>query len=71
MADRDKGEFFDPSLKVGERVFRELKDRGVFTRIRGDAITFAPPLVITEQQIDKIVAATRDSVRAAATSLGR
>ena len=71
MADRDKGEFFDPSLKVGERVFRELKDRGVFTRIRGDAITFAPPLVITEQQIDKIVAATRDSVRAAATPLGR
>src|SRR5207249_9807612 len=35
VADRDKREFFDPALNVGERVYQELKKRGVYTRIRG------------------------------------
>jgi adenosylmethionine-8-amino-7-oxononanoate aminotransferase len=71
MADPEKGEFFDPGLKVGERVFAELKDRGVYTRIRGDAIAFAPPLVVTEELVDRIVEATDQSIRAVASALGR
>lgn len=71
VADREKREFFDPALKVGDRVFAELKRRGVYTRVRGDAICFAPPLVITEDQVDRLVEATRDAIRAVAASLGR
>jgi putrescine---pyruvate transaminase len=70
VADREKREFFDPDLKIGERVFQEMKRRGVYTRIRGDAIFFAPPLVITQDQVDRLVEATGDSIRAVAASLG-
>src|SRR5262249_52250652 len=71
VADREKREFFDPDLKVGERVYEELKKRGVYTRIRGDAIYFAPPLVITEEQVDKIINATRESIQTVAAQIGR
>jgi adenosylmethionine-8-amino-7-oxononanoate aminotransferase len=70
-ADKEKPEFFDPGLKVGERVFAELKKRGVYTRVRGDAIVFAPPLVISEQQVDQLVEATADSLRVVSNALGR
>jgi putrescine---pyruvate transaminase len=69
VADKEKREFFDPDLKVGERVFQEMKTRGVYTRIRGDAIFFSPPLVITDEQIDTLVSVTRDSIQAVAASL--
>jgi adenosylmethionine-8-amino-7-oxononanoate aminotransferase len=71
VADKEKPEFFDPALKVGERVFEELKKRGVYTRIRGDAIAFAPPLVISEQQLDRLVDATVDSLKVVSAALGR
>jgi adenosylmethionine-8-amino-7-oxononanoate aminotransferase len=38
-----------------------LEARGVFTRNMRDIIAFAPPLVITEAQVDKLV----DSMRGA------
>ena len=71
VADKEKREFFDPALKVGERVYEELKQRGVLTRFRGDAIFYAPPLVISEAQVDKLIAATRDSIQTVADSLAR
>jgi adenosylmethionine-8-amino-7-oxononanoate aminotransferase len=70
-ADKEKPEFFDPSLKVGERVFFELKQRGIYTRVRGDAILFAPPLVITPEQVDRVVESTGDALRAVSRDLGR
>ena len=71
VADKEKREFFDPALKVGERVYDELKQRGVLTRFRGDAIFYAPPLVISEAQVDKLIAVTRDSIQTVAASLAR
>jgi len=41
---------------------RALRDRGVVTRVKGDSILFAPPLVITEQQINTIVNVTADAI---------
>lgn len=70
-ADKEKREFFDPGLKVGERVFAELKRRGVFTRVRGDAVLFAPPFVVTDGQVDTLIEATADSIQAVAAGLGR
>jgi adenosylmethionine-8-amino-7-oxononanoate aminotransferase len=41
-----------------------MAKRGVMTRHRLEHVFFAPPLVISEAQVDRIVAATRDAVKA-------
>ncbi|MBI4588216.1 MAG: hypothetical protein HY725_05215, partial [Candidatus Rokubacteria bacterium] len=38
--------------------------RGVVTRIRGESVCFAPPLVVTEAQVDRLIAVTRDATKA-------
>ena len=59
--------------KVAARIQAEMLKRGVVTRTRpmagehpapGDEVLFAPPLVITEAEIDRMVGVLRDSVRA-------
>ncbi|MEW6674029.1 MAG: aspartate aminotransferase family protein, partial [Thermodesulfobacteriota bacterium] len=52
---------FDPAENVGERVRREMMKRGLFTRIRGDVIFLAPPLVVTDEQIDQLIEITRQA----------
>jgi adenosylmethionine-8-amino-7-oxononanoate aminotransferase len=53
--------------------------RGVITRTRpalgahpaqGDILFFAPPLVISEAEIDRLVGATRDAVEAVLSAVG-
>ncbi len=62
-----------PALGMGARVLWEARKRGLVTRMRvgqggdhpiGDTILLAPPLVVTEEQIDRIVAILRDSIAA-------
>ena len=55
---------FPAEQKVGPRVQQEMTKRGVVTRLRGESIFFAPPLVITEAQIDRLIAVSRDAVKA-------
>jgi adenosylmethionine-8-amino-7-oxononanoate aminotransferase len=59
--------------KVAPRVQAEMMKRGVVTRVRpvagahpapGDTIYFAPPLIVTDKDIDRLVAVTRDAVKA-------
>ena len=47
---------FDPSLKVGARITRACLERGVITRAlpAADTISFSPPFVISEDEIDTI-----------------
>ena len=71
VKDRDKLSFFDPADKIGERVFKECRARGVFTRVRGDALLFAPPLVTTEEQIDRLADVAVQSIRAVCDKLPR
>jgi adenosylmethionine-8-amino-7-oxononanoate aminotransferase len=42
----------------------ELEVRGVFTRNVRDILCFAPPLVITAAQVDRLVEATRGAIAA-------
>ncbi len=65
----------EPALGPGARVIAEARNRGLMTRMRGgqggdypigDTICLAPPLVITEAQVDRIVEVLRDSIKAAA-----
>jgi adenosylmethionine-8-amino-7-oxononanoate aminotransferase len=41
-----------------------MRDRGVVTRVKGESILFAPPLVITEGQIDRMVNVTAEAIEA-------
>ncbi|HEV8457926.1 MAG TPA: aspartate aminotransferase family protein [Methylomirabilota bacterium] len=50
--------------KVGPRLMQEMTKRGVITRARQEHIFFAPPLVISEEQLDRLVSVTRDALKA-------
>jgi putrescine---pyruvate transaminase len=55
---------FGADKKVGPRVLQEMNKRGIVTRARLENIFFAPPLVISEAQVDHLVSSLRDAVKA-------
>ena len=62
-----RARFFDAAEKVGPQVAAALLRRGVIGRAmpQGDILGFAPPLCLTRDEADKIVAATTKAVAAA------
>ncbi|MBI4245749.1 MAG: aspartate aminotransferase family protein, partial [Candidatus Rokubacteria bacterium] len=73
VEDRATKKNFAGDRQVGPRVQAEMMKRGLVTRVRpsagphpasGDSIFFAPPLVITEAEVDRTIAITRDAVKA-------
>ncbi len=64
VADRGTKAAFPAEQKVGPRVHAEMIKRGVVTRIRGESILFAPPLIVTEAQVERLISVTRDAVKA-------
>jgi putrescine aminotransferase len=59
--------------KVAPRIQAEMMKRGVVTRVRpvagahpapGDIVYFAPPLVVTPAEVDRLVSVARDAVKA-------
>jgi adenosylmethionine-8-amino-7-oxononanoate aminotransferase len=64
VADRGTKAAFDPARKIIGRIKGEMEARGVFTRNVRDILCFAPPLVITEAQVDRLVEATRGAISA-------
>lgn len=57
VADRATKRRFDPNLKVSARIVKAARDRGLIARgmPHGDILGFAPPLVVSEAEIDEIV----------------
>lgn len=57
VADRQTKRRFDPQLKVGARISKAARDRGLIARAmpHGDILGFAPPLIVSETEIDEIV----------------
>jgi L-2,4-diaminobutyrate transaminase len=57
VADRTTRRRFDPNLKVAARIVKAARDRGLIARgmPHGDILGFAPPLVVSESEIDEIV----------------
>ncbi|OLD42855.1 MAG: aspartate aminotransferase family protein [Armatimonadetes bacterium 13_1_40CM_3_65_7] len=64
-----------PALQVGGKILGEARRRGLITRIRtgqagahpiGDTICLAPPLVVSEAQIDRMIEILRESITAVA-----
>jgi len=73
VEDRATKKNFAADLKVAGRLKAEMMKRGVITRTRpavgahplpGDILFFAPPLVINEAEVDRLVTAASDSVKA-------
>jgi adenosylmethionine-8-amino-7-oxononanoate aminotransferase len=63
---------FSNDRKVAARILDEMMKRGVVTRTRpvagdhpapGDEVLFAPPLIVTDQEVDRLISALRESVK--------
>ena len=54
---------FDPVGSIAARVTQECLDRGVITRAlpEADTIAFSPPFVVTEAEVDRMVAVAREA----------
>jgi len=65
VADREKKLRFDAGLKVGARISKAARDRGLIARAmpHGDILGFAPPLVTTREEVDEIVLIAEAAVR--------
>ena len=72
MEDRATKENFAGDKKIAPRIQAEMMKRGVVTRTRpaagphpapGDSVYFAPPLVVTAAEIDRLISVTRDAVK--------
>jgi adenosylmethionine-8-amino-7-oxononanoate aminotransferase len=72
VQDRSTKANFATDQKIAPRIQAEMLKRGVVTRTRatpgphplpGDMVFFAPPLVITEQEIDRLVSVARDAAK--------
>jgi putrescine---pyruvate transaminase len=65
VADSDTKAPFPGNGEVGTRLAKEAMKRGLFTRVVGDTLCLAPPLVTTEAQLDRIVQIVAEAVPAA------
>jgi len=72
VQDRSTKEHFAGDQKIAPRLQAEMMKRGVVTRTRhtggphpapGDMVFFAPPLVVAEAEIDRLVSVARDAVQ--------
>src|SRR4029077_3295752 len=79
VEDRATKTNFASDLKIAARLKVEMMKRGVITRTRpavgahpapGDILFFAPPLVVTEGEIDRLVSAARDAVEVVLSAVG-
>jgi len=55
VADKAGRAPFPPELGIGAKVVAKAQDRGVILRAMGDAVAFAPPLVISEGEIREML----------------
>ncbi|RWP16098.1 MAG: aspartate aminotransferase family protein [Mesorhizobium sp.] len=73
VADRHKRKRFDPTLKVGARISKAARDRGLIARAmpHGDILGLAPPLIATKAEVEEITAIAESAVRSVMDELVR
>jgi L-2,4-diaminobutyrate transaminase len=71
VADRATKAGFHPDLKVGARISQAARDRGLIARAmpHGDILGFAPPLVMTEAEIDEMIGIAKAAVASVTVEL--
>ena len=55
----------DPAVRLGHRVTLEARRRGAIVRPLGDVVVLMPPLAISKGELRRLVAITREAVKAA------
>jgi L-2,4-diaminobutyrate transaminase len=67
----DHGKPFDPSLKVGARVYARALELGLITRAlpASDTIAFSPPFVVSPAELDEMVTLARRALDDVAAEL--
>ena len=58
VRDRGQATAYDPAEKIGQRVIRAARRRGVILRPLGNVIILMPPLSITAEELDLLVRVT-------------
>jgi 4-aminobutyrate--pyruvate transaminase len=61
---------FDPQLKVGLKVFARGHQNGLIVRAIGDTIALCPPMIITETQVQEMIARLEKTLDETAITLG-
>ena len=64
VKDRATKETFDAAEAVGPRIHAEGVTRGLFSRTRGDAYQIAPPIVSSDETIDRCIEILAESTKA-------
>ena len=59
---KDPDESFEPSLAHGNALMDRAEENGLFVRAIGDTIVIAPPLVISEAEVDTLFERFRESL---------
>ncbi len=64
VANKETKQLFPPEAKLMQRLGDALLSHGLHTRLVADTICLAPPLVTTDEQIDRIVAIVAHAIEA-------
>jgi adenosylmethionine-8-amino-7-oxononanoate aminotransferase len=62
VADKATRQLYPPEVQLSQRLYEALMERGLYTRVLMDAICLAPPLVTSDEQIDRMVAIIADAI---------
>lgn len=71
VADKKTKQSFDGSLRIGERIAREARERGFIIRPLGASIVLAPPFISTHAQIEELLAVLKEVLDVVYASVGR
>jgi len=64
VKDRSSKEPFDAKDGIGPKIHAATVERGMFSRVRGDVYCLAPPIVTSEETIDRSVEILAEATRA-------
>ena len=65
VEDKATRALFDPARKIGQLIGDHARDNGLIVRVIGDRLVFAPPLIITKDQVDNMTDALEKALDAA------
>jgi adenosylmethionine-8-amino-7-oxononanoate aminotransferase len=70
VADKATKQLHPPALGLSQKLMDAMLERGLYTRAVMDCICIAPPLMVTDADIDAIVDIVQDSIRAVLATVG-
>jgi 4-aminobutyrate--pyruvate transaminase len=62
VEDKASKKTFDPAKGIGGHLMQVSREKGVIVRCNDTGFAIAPPLVITEQEIDELVNALAETL---------